>query len=249
MSKNGRSTAAPLRSYFPIADALGILFGPHVEVALHDLRSGKVAYLANVWSGRKVGDASLVDLETSDFDGGVGVLGPYEKAGPGGERLRSITAVLRDADGEPIGLLCVNLDLSSIDAAAKVITDLFPYDTLVPRPDMLFRKDWREQVNLVIREFLLTRRKTLKRLDRSEREQLISEIGGRGLLEMRHSAQYVSAQLGISRATLYNALGRSRGSPQPIRKADLRESGKTTKHREGGRSTRTAGATQKAAAD
>lgn len=213
MPKNGRLKPANLSAYVPIVDALAILFGGHVEVALHDLRSGKIAYLANVWSGRKVGEASLVDLETSDFSGGVGVLGPYEKAGPGGERLRSVTAVLRDAEGSPVGLLCVNLDLSGVDAAAKVITDLFPFDALVPRPEMLFRKDWREQVNLVIREFLLNRRKTIKRLDRTEREELICEIDGRGLLEMRHSAQYVSAQLGISRATLYNALGRTRNPP------------------------------------
>ncbi len=214
MSRSKRTNASRLAAYVPIAEALAILFGPHVEVVLHDLRTGKIDYLANVWSGRKVGDESLVDLETSDFSGGVGVLGPYEKAGPGGERLRSITAVLRDDSGAPIGLLCVNLDLSGLDAATKVIADLFPYNTRVPRPEMLFRKDWREQVNLVIREFLLIRRKTIKRLDKAEREELIAEIGSRGLLEMRHSSQYVAAQLGISRATLYNALGSSRSQSQ-----------------------------------
>lgn len=104
--------------------------------------------------------------------------------------------------------------LSGLDAATKLIADLFPYDTLVPRPEMPFRKDWREQVNLVIREFLLTRRKTIQRLDKTGREERIAEIGSRGLLEMRHSSQYVAAQLGISRATLHNALGRARKEPQ-----------------------------------
>ncbi|MGH6880570.1 helix-turn-helix transcriptional regulator [Hypericibacter sp.] len=214
MSKNRRPNTTPLATYVPIAEALAVLFGPHVEVVLHDLRSGKIAHMANVWSGRKVGDESLVDLDISDFSDGVGVLGPYEKAGPGGERLRSITAVLRDDVGTAIGLLCVNLDLSGLDAATKLIADLFPFDTLVPRPEMLFRKDWREQVNLVIREFLLTHRKTIQRLDKTEREELIAEIESRGLLEMRHASQYVAAQLGISRATLYNALGRARKEPQ-----------------------------------
>ena len=41
----------------------------------------------------------------------------------------------------------------------------------------------------------------------------VAEIGSRGLLEMRNSSQYVAARLGISRATLYNALGRARKLP------------------------------------
>lgn len=214
LSKSARPLPATLSNYVAIADALGILFGPHVEVVLHNLKTGKIAHIANVWSGRKVGEDSLIDLGISDFTDGVGVLGPYEKASPRGERLRSVTAVLRSMDGEAIALLCVNLDLSGVDAASKLVSELFPTGKLVPHPEMLFRKDWREQLNVIIREFLLERRTTLRRLDRSEREELINAIGDRGMLEMRHSAQYVAAQLGISRATLYNALGRMRDQPR-----------------------------------
>ena len=209
ISRRKRPTPSILSNYVSIAEALAVLFGPVVEIVLHDLRTGKIAHIANVWSGRKVGDDSLVDLELSDFGNGVRILGPYEKASPRGERLRSVTAVLRNLEGEAIALLCVNLDLSKIDVVSNMISGLFPSKALVPYPEM-FRKDWQEQLNAVIRDFLLAKRTTLERLNRSEREELIHTIGDRGAFALRHSAKYVAFQLGISRATLYNVLRRKR---------------------------------------
>jgi predicted transcriptional regulator YheO len=208
-AKRARPVPAILVNFVSIAEALARLFGPIVEIVLHDLRTGKIAHIANLWLGRAVGDSSQLDLEKAEFSDGVEVLGPYEKAGPQGERVRSVTAVLRNPDGVAIALLCVNLDFSKLDAMTNLISGLFPDKTLAPYPEA-FRKDWQEQLNAVIRDYLLDKRTTLARLDRSEREELIASIDDRGIFEIRHSAKYVAVQLGISRATLYNVLNRKR---------------------------------------
>jgi predicted transcriptional regulator YheO len=199
-----------LKGYFPICDALAVIFGQQIEVVIHDLRTGRVAYIVNPYSGRKVGVESLLDIEKSEIPETASVLGPYEKAGSKGERIRSVTAVLRDPHREPIALLCVNFNFEVIDKVVQSLEALFPTEGIIPHPDMLFRQDWRERVNLVIRDFLLRTQTTVATLDRQQRSKLLEEIENSGLLEMRHAAQYVANQLGISRATLYLTLGKKR---------------------------------------
>jgi len=41
-----------------LAEAIATLFHPHVEVALHDLTSGRIVQLWNPFSGRRPGDKS-----------------------------------------------------------------------------------------------------------------------------------------------------------------------------------------------
>jgi predicted transcriptional regulator YheO len=187
--------------YATVAEAIGALLGPEAEVVVHDLATDRIAQIVNPLSRRRVGDPSLLDLEAGDLAPGKAVLGPYEKAGPSGDRIRSVSAVLPGEDGCPAGLLCVNLGLGRFDAAARLLAGLFP--PVAPRPEALFRRDWREAVNLILRDRLAAAGLSADRLDRAGRVALVAAIDAEGLLEMRHAAAYVANQLGISRATLY----------------------------------------------
>ncbi|KGM32190.1 helix-turn-helix domain-containing protein, partial [Inquilinus limosus] len=60
-----------------------------------------------------------------------------------------------------------------------------------------------EAINLILRDRLGAAGLSADRLDRAGRIALVAAIDAEGLLEMRHAAAYVAAQLGISRATLY----------------------------------------------
>ena len=86
----------PFAPHRPVAQAIAALLHPHAEVVIHDLKTDRVVEIWNAFSHRKAGDESLLgdDIEVQlDRD----VFGPYEKAGPDGARLKSITAALRDA--------------------------------------------------------------------------------------------------------------------------------------------------------
>lgn len=187
--------------YDAVAEAIAALLGPEAEVVLHDLAADCIVCIVNPVSQRRAGDPSLLDLQTGDLAPGRTVLGPYEKAGPSGDRIRSVSAILPGEDGRPAGLLCINLGLGRIDAAARLLAGLFPPPA--PRPEPLFRRDWREAVNLILAERLAAAGLAADQLDRAARVDLVAAIDAEGLLEMRHAAAYVAAQLGISRATLY----------------------------------------------
>src|SRR5580658_3256804 len=102
------SPSGLIARYGPVADGLAALFHPHVEVVLHDLATRTVAYIANNLSRRSPGDES--GLDEIGFEAAEAVIGPYEKVGWDGGRLRSVSIVARDDSGVAIGVVCVNMD-------------------------------------------------------------------------------------------------------------------------------------------
>ena len=122
------ATALPshLKAYQPVGAAIAALLYPHAEVVLHDLASGQVAALWNAAPGRQPGMDSLVEADLIDASDPAGVFGPYEKTGTDGRRLKSVTAVLRDAGDRPVGLLCINMDVSRIEELVGQVTSQSP---------------------------------------------------------------------------------------------------------------------------
>ncbi len=193
-----------LRPFTAVADAIQALLHPHAEVVIHELEQDRIVYIANCFSKRSPGDPSLLDEEISGQDCPA-VLGPYDKLNYDGRRLRSVSAVLRDAQGEPMGLLCINLDLSHFEAAARLLRD-FVDPPGNPPPESLFNKDWRERIHYITRDYLTERNIAFEALERPDKIALVARIQAEGLFEARRACDYVAAQLGVSRATIYNYL-------------------------------------------
>jgi predicted transcriptional regulator YheO len=198
-----------LAAYVPVAASISALLHPHGEVVLHDLASGKIAGIWNAMSGRRIGDASLLDEEPADYSAAP-VLGPYEKTGPGGARLKSVTAVLPGAapGSPPAGLLCINLDVSQLDKAAELLAAF-----VTPRqeqPPALFRRDWRETTQARLHAWLKARGLSAQALTRPERVELIAALDGDGLFEARRAVEHVAEMIGASRAAAYGYLAEAR---------------------------------------
>jgi predicted transcriptional regulator YheO len=152
--RTSRPTAALLARHAPAAQAIATLLHPHAEVVLHELRNRRIAGIWNAWSGREPGDDSLLDDdENTAYE--QPVLGPYDKYDGRGRRIKSVTAVLRDESGTATALLCINLDISHFAAAAQLLQAFV--DTPAPRPALLFAKDWREQIQLQLHDWLSAR--------------------------------------------------------------------------------------------
>src|SRR5258708_11731295 len=99
-----------LSNFFAVADGLAELFRPFIEVAVHDLATDCIAHIANPFSPREPGDPS--DLKEITFDASARVIGPYEKINWDGRRIKTISVVLRADNGKPVGLLCINADVT-----------------------------------------------------------------------------------------------------------------------------------------
>lgn len=195
--------------YAAIAEAVAALLAPHAEVVLHDLRSGRIAGLWHALSGRRIGDASLLDDDPGLYEE-TPVLGPYAQTGPRGERFKSVTATLPGLQlgGPPIGLLCINLDVSNLERARDVLAALASVTS--PQPASLFAKDWREHAQAVMHDWLRAQGVALAGLTRTDRIALMAAMDRHGCFETRRAVEHVAGLIGVSRAAAYGYLAQAR---------------------------------------
>src|SRR6266702_342346 len=193
-----------LSNFFAVADGLAELFRPFIEVVVHDLATDCVAHVANPFSPREAGDPS--DLKEITFDAGARLIDPYEKINWDGRRIKTISVVLRADNGKPIGLLCVNADVTQFDAACRMLQGFLGITESSAAVERAFRDDWHEKINRFVAAWAAERHITLDRLDRDGRRALIAALYESRGFEGRRAPAYVAKILGVSRATIYNEL-------------------------------------------
>ncbi|QBM17065.1 hypothetical protein MARI_11700 [Marinobacter sp. JH2] len=107
-----------LASYFRLADTIADFIGPHCEVVIHSLDSLETSVVKIVNghnTGRQV-NSPITDL-------GLKMLSRFKKTGEvaprsffhndkNGAMIKSTTCVLAGEHGQPIGLFCINMNLS-----------------------------------------------------------------------------------------------------------------------------------------
>ncbi|CAI8872145.1 MULTISPECIES: transcriptional regulator [unclassified Pseudomonas] len=194
-----------LDNFRAIADAIATLFFPHAEVVLHDLRTQKIDYIANNLSKREIGgDAALEDMLSEDIS--ERNIGPYEKLNWDGQKIRSLSSVLRDSNGHPMAVLCINLNISLFENA-KAALDLFLSPSkLIPQPDSLFRDDWQERINTFLHNWLRERQLGLSVLTREHKRELVLALHAEGAFKGKSASNYVANVLNMGRATVYKHL-------------------------------------------
>ncbi|HDS1689776.1 TPA: PAS domain-containing protein [Pseudomonas putida] len=199
-----------LENYKAIADSIALLLYPHAEVIVHELHSQTVVHIANNFSRRKLGDDSAIDHELDDVLGGTN-LGPYEKLNWNGQKIRSISTVLRDSQGDPEYLMCINLNVSVLEQARVALDAFFQMSRLVPQPDSLFRNDWQERINTFLHAWLQARNLSLQTLQMKDKRSLVQALYAEGAFEGRSGADYVANVLSMGRATVYKYLKELKG--------------------------------------
>lgn len=197
-----------LFTFRPLCDAIALLLQPQAEVVLHDLASETVAYIANPFSRREVGEPSL--LHEIDFRPDVALIGPYEKVNFDGRRLKSVSAVLRDQDNRAIGVLCINLDVTHLQTAIELLTTLTRVPAGTGQPAMLFQEDWHERINQYVHAWTARNGASIADLSRGQKRQLVAELASDGAFGGKHAAAYISRVLQMSRASVYNYLRAAR---------------------------------------
>lgn len=196
-----------LEPHLAVCEAIVALFAPYAEVAVHDIRRGRLVGFWNPMSERRVGEPSLRDAVPT-MDGEDRVLGPYAKVMPDGRQITSVGVVLRNARGAARGLLCINFDRTPFDGMIdQLVRFAAPVDD---RPVELFDKDWREQISLVVDGESRSRRFRRDRLTRSQRLELVRVLDERGLFATRNAAAHAARALGVSRTTVYALLKEAR---------------------------------------
>jgi predicted transcriptional regulator YheO len=193
--------------YAPAAEAVVRLFHPHLEAVIHDIERDVVVRIWNPMSGRRPGDPSLLDAGLLGELAGGGVAGPYTQTGLRGAEVSSVSAVI--AAGR--GLLCLNFDRSVISSA---VAGLRAFALGVePRPDGLFERDWREDLNAMVGDWCQEHGLRPTRLSREDRSRLVAFLDGRGVFQVRRATSHLAAILDVSRATVYATRQSARARP------------------------------------
>lgn len=201
-----KSGVTTLDRFSPVAASVAKLLHPHAEVVLHDLRSNRIHSIFNPFSGRCPGEPSLID-DAQGLARGPDFHGPFLKILADGRRLKYVSTVLRDDNQRAVGLMCISFDLGEIDKLSAVLRAFGSVADDSTVLDSLFDDNWQAKVNTFVREHLLENDRSLDRLTREERGELVRALQSAGGFRARGAAGYIARVLGVSRATIYNDLG------------------------------------------
>lgn len=194
-----------LNTYVPICQAIAGLLHPHAEVVLHDLGTGNIGLIVNPFSKRRAGDSSMTEIDVAiSLD--TSVIGPYRKTNWDRRQLRSVTSVLRDLSGKPIGLLCVNLDITAFEGAVEFIRNLIQFSPPAGGPSSLFKSDWKETAGIVIDGYFRENNINEASMTKDDHLAVLSLLDDRGIFAIRNSVPHVAEMLQLSRATVYKVL-------------------------------------------
>lgn len=196
-----------------IVEALGKMFAPSCEVVLHDLTNPTHSILAieNALSGRKVGDSTtemgLARIQNRKFPD---IVQNYANHFPDGRLAKSTSIGLKNRKGKFVAAICLNLDVSLFSSVQLVLEKL---TSTTPSPALsqeTLRHRSPDEVRQAIDLFAAAHSTQPRALVASQRRELIRQLSEKGMLHLRGAIAVITEQLGISRASVYNALKNER---------------------------------------
>lgn len=202
-----------LRQVVPM---LGAMAGPHLEVVLHDVTrpEGSVVGIANGHiTGRVVGSSVLdgphgdrgfaaATREVSRGGAVHSMVEGYETETADGRRLRSASAIFRDADGIPFATLCLNADMSAFQATHAWLQQMLtPFQQVAQAAQTPPASA--QQMDTLMKE-IIDDATALATTKREQKIQAVRQMQLRGLFIVKGGVQRAAAALQVSRFTIYN---------------------------------------------
>lgn len=192
------------KQYEPLIKAIVELFHPLVEVAIHDLEKGTVAALYHNISQRKVGELSPLKelkVEIKDFPD---FFSPYYKQNWDGRSLKCTSITMRNKKGTPIGLICINADVSVLQDSSRLLEAFLKTKSSAENPIEIFGSECESQAEGIIQQFLDEKSLSLNRLNRVQKRELVQKLYRKGVFNFKNAAPFVAKKLNTSRASIYN---------------------------------------------
>jgi predicted transcriptional regulator YheO len=213
--------SAQWKNYIDLVEFLGKCLGDNAEIVLHDLTDIEHSIIAI--KNRHVTDRTigapitmfalnkLKEMEHTDQSSIVNYKGTSRKGAP----LRSSSFIIRDTQDQPIGMLCINIDVSDYIQAEEVLKKLsfipgMP-NTKKPSHDLQenFPNSVSDMVCDTIKEVLGEEAATpSKRLTALEKIEIVDHLNQKGLFLVKGAISEVATQLASSEATIYRYINK-----------------------------------------
>lgn len=209
MKKNSFTTL--WKQYEPLIGAIVELFHPFVEAAVHDLEKGKLVAIFHNISQRKVGEASPLKelkVKVEDFPD---IFPPYYKQNWDGRTLKCTSITLRNEQGKPIGLICINMDVSHFQEGHRLLESFLKIREESENPIEIFGAQFENQATSMIEDYLEENHLVLSRLKRDQKRALIQHLYKKGIFNFKNAAPFLATKLNTSRASIYNYIKQQNG--------------------------------------
>lgn len=200
-----------LQCHFRLADTIADFIGPHCEVVIHSFESFEKSVVKIVnghHTGRKVGspitDLGLRMLRQLEETGEVTPRSYFTKS-KDGSLLKSTTCVLAGEKGKPIGLFCINMNLSY--PFPEIIKTLMPdMAQTSPAVNENFSSSATEVIAQAL-EHAISEVESDPQVTQKGRNKAITKVlFDNGIFELKEATATVSERLGITRHAVYKYL-------------------------------------------
>ena len=204
-----------LLSFFPVVDCIAEFLGPNVEVVLHrlsDLEHSIVKIRNGHITGRKVG-GSMTDLGLhmiNEAKRGVDVVGNYNAAGRDGSLLKCNGVTIRDKKREPIGFICLNMNVSPLVAIERMISRFYDCHEGHGKREEQFGSDLPNIIQRIVDDVINEKHTPVHLMTREDRMDVVSKLDHKGIFFAKGSISRLSRALGVSTPAIYKYLNNLR---------------------------------------
>lgn len=198
-----------------LSDNMGKLFGDKCEIVIHDFSNGyehTIVHIVNGnLSGREVGGSptNLFFEHLNELEEKKEEFSSYFNRTPDGRLIKSSTTFLKGENGEISGSICINIDVTDLNAALFHVK-AFLSEKNAPDKTMSnehFAKDVNELVEVCLEQVQSDIGKPARKMNKQEKIAALSYLKDKGVLQIAKANVRLCDFFGISKFTLYNYLG------------------------------------------
>lgn len=198
-----------------VVDLIAKAFGSNCEVILHsleDLGHTVIKIVNGHVTGRKLGSPMTdfgMDILEKAKSLEKDVIGSYYSQLDNEKSLKSASMLIRNARGDPIGMLCINLDLSA--PLLDFVRELLPEgEEFTGKIVEHFPSNLNELVERTL-ETVMSRVGNQREIPHSMKNKaIVMELYKKGMFKVAGVIDILAKNLGISRYTVYNYIREAR---------------------------------------
>jgi predicted transcriptional regulator YheO len=208
-----------LNALIPIVDSIALMMGRNCEVLLHSFENldKSIIHIVNGHITLRSVGSPITDLGikvlNNSTENETDITGCYFSKTNDGKSLRSVTTLIRNSKGKPIGMMCINYNMSA--PLMDVMSDFSGSgeknlhdntENFVASIEDLVKTTLRETINSI---------NTHNNIPNHEKNKtIVGELIKRGIFDIRGAIDIAARELSLSRYTVYNYIREYKFKPQ-----------------------------------
>lgn len=192
-----------LQAMIPIVKALGHTFAPDVEVVLHKVTEEGTSIIAienGHVTGRQYG-GPITNYFYKMKEDNIDMKLNYLNSTKDGKPLKSSSIFIYDEKKQVIGVLCINIDLTSVQLVQKFLGNLFRVEEIANEE---FPKDAIGFLEIMIQDTLDKIEKPVNLLSKNDNLKIVRYLHNNNIFRIKGAVNFLANKLKVSRYTIYN---------------------------------------------